>query len=122
MISSIAQLFRRHPILSTGFLLALVVCLVFAFRTIAFAVYWADPAHRNQPIAGWMPPRYVAHSWQVPPEVVAQALNLPAEQRGRHMPLEEIAREQGIDMDTLRARLEAAIAAYHASQGRQSDD
>ena len=48
----------------------------FAVRLVASWIYWNDPAHRDVEIAPWMTPRYVAHSWRLPPEVVAETLDL----------------------------------------------
>ena len=69
-----------------------------------FTVYWSDPAHRNQNIAGWMTPRYVGHSWQVPPEVIATALGLTQDGSGRRITLADIAESQGSDMAALADR------------------
>ena len=42
------RVLRRHPVLSLAFALALGLTLFFAGRFVAQAVYWSDPAHRNQ--------------------------------------------------------------------------
>lgn len=90
-------------------MLAACVTLTFAARTVVFAVYWSDPAHHEQPLAGWMTPRYIARSWHVPPQVVPQALGL-APAQGHPEPLEKLARDAGIALPEAIARVKAAIA------------
>ena len=107
---------RHHPILATLFALALVATLLFAVRLGAALLYWSDPAHRDQPVAGWMTPGYVAHSWDLPPEAVQRALGPGTDLRGRT--LDEIAAAQGRDPAALVAALEAAIAAHRAGAGQ----
>ncbi len=52
-----------------------------------------------------MTPRYVALSWDVPPEDIIGALSITRD---------ELAKERGIPVETLAADLEAAIAAFRA--------
>ncbi len=116
MMARLRLLWRDHRLLMLGFVLALAVSLFFAGRMAMFAVYWADPAHRNQPVAGWMTPRYVAHSWKVPPRVVGAALSLaPPGDGGRPQTLAEIADQRGLSTAEAVATVEAAIAAHRAA-------
>lgn len=109
-VKNFFMLLRRHPVLGSAFLLALFATVFFAIRTTTFAVYWADPAHRNLEVQGWMTPGYVAHSWSVPREVMRQAVGpLPDKRRPT---LDEIAAEQDIDLETLAERIQKAIAAH----------
>lgn len=104
---------RENRLLSLAFGLALVVSAVFLFRFTASVIYWSDPRHVDQPIAGWMSPRYVARSWSVPPGVVDEALGLEKGRRGGGKPtLERIAQEQGRDLDAVRADVHEAIDAF----------
>lgn len=92
--------------------LALAIAAVFAVRLTIFTIYWADPAHRNQQIEGWMTPGYVARSWDVPPEVLRAALPpLPDARPGSHPTLARIAAAEGIALPELIARLQATINA-----------
>ena len=104
------RIWRAAPIATVILGLALVVSLFFAVRLAAFWIYWADPAHQDQAIAGWMTPGYVAHSWDVPREVVFEALDLPA-RPGEPVTLDALAAERGLPVDRLAADLRAAIAA-----------
>ncbi|WP_323764990.1 hypothetical protein [Marinovum sp.] len=113
MTHALTLLWRDNKLLLAGFVLALAVMAFFAIRTVAFWIYWADPTHRNQAIEPWMTPRYVAHSWHVPPEVVAEALDLrPGSGR---ITLAEIAARDGVSLEEIAARVVAAIEAERAA-------
>ncbi|WP_417524783.1 hypothetical protein [Marinovum sp.] len=113
MTGALSLLWRDNKLLVGGFLLALAVMIFFAIRSIAFWIYWADPAHRNQEIEPWMTPRYVAHSWHVPPEVVVEALDLVP--GGGRITMAEIAEREGVSLDEIAERLVAAIEAERAA-------
>ncbi len=114
MIGRLRAAFAQAPWLMTGFVLALALTLFFGTRMILGAIYWSDPRHSDQPIAGWMTPRYVALSWRVPPDVIIRALALERPE-GRLPRLEEIAMDRGTDLATLAAQIEAAILAHRAA-------
>ena len=73
---SITQLWRAHRGLFIVFVVALSLTSFFLVRTVIFTLHWANPAHQEQTIEGWMPIRYIARSWNVPPEVLAEARDL----------------------------------------------
>lgn len=98
--------------------LAIVAMLFFGIRLSMMAGVWHDQPTLQDPISGWMTPRYVSRSWQVPPDIVATALALEPDGNGRRVTLAELAAEQGVDLDTLIGTLTAAVAAYQA----QHDD
>lgn len=107
--------FKRHPWLVSGVVIAFAVTLFFIVRMVAFAIYWSDPAHRDQRVQGWMTPGYVAKSWGVPREDIRdlfEGLSLPMVPQ----PIGKIADENDITLDELTAQIEAAIAAHRASQ------
>ncbi|RME13786.1 MAG: hypothetical protein D6801_10515 [Alphaproteobacteria bacterium] len=112
------RMWRAAPVATVVLALALAAFAVFAGRSVAFWVYWHDPAHREQVISGWMTPGYVAHSWHVPREVVLKALDLPAAPPKRRMSLDEIAAERGVPTEELIGEVERAIAAYRAGAGK----
>jgi len=111
----VRHLWQSHRWLLLGFLAALALTLFFAGRAAVFAVYWSQ--HRDEAIAGWMTPGYIAHSWQLPPEVMGAALGLsPEEGEGRRLTLAEIAADRGVSVETLAAEIEAVIATHRAGQ------
>ena len=106
---------RRRPLLFAAFACALALTLFFAVRLVLFSIYWADPKHREQPIAGWMTPGFVAHSWHVPREVMLDLLGPPPEGAPKRPTLDDIAAERGVPVEDLIAEIEAAIAAHRAA-------
>ncbi len=105
----IRQLWERNRIGLIAFVLAAAVSLFFVLRLGIFWVYWSDPAHRDQPIEGWMTPGYIAYSHDVPKELNADALDLTPG-RHPHTTLEDIAEESGRTVEELKILLNAVIA------------
>ncbi len=103
------RVIRLHPLAAALFGVATLAALIFAVRTVVFAVYWSDPAHRDVAPRPWMTPRYIAMSWDLPPEDIAEALKL--EPPLPHRPtLADIARQRGIPVEQLIAELTAYLA------------
>lgn len=110
----IRHLWTRHRWLFLGFVAAALLALLFAIRAAIFLHDW--PEHADEAIEGWMTPRYVALSWDLPPAVVAGALGIPQDGSGRRVTLDELAKARGVPVEDLAAALDAAIAAYRAGQ------
>ncbi len=91
---------------------AAIAAAVFAIRLATSTANWRQPPQPFEPIAAWMTPRYVARSWQVPPEVVADALALQRDGNGRRITLSELAAQQGVEPEALIVTLVDAITAY----------
>ena len=106
---------KRRPVITSAFILAVLFTCMFAFRSVAMLIYWSHPDHQNQAIQAWMTPRYVAQSWQLPPDVMYRALGTD-EMPGRRIMLGEIAKQQGISMDELAARIAAAAATFRGAE------
>lgn len=114
MITSLRRMWTAAPVATVVLVVALMASTFFGVRTVSNWVYWNDPAHIDQPIAGWMTPHYVAHSWDVPRPVMIEALALGEDDpKGRN--LKRLAEAQGIPLDELIARIEAAIMAHRAA-------
>ncbi len=109
------RLWREYRLVFIGFVLASALTLFFAVRLTLSLIYWNDPAHRDQEIAGWMTPRYVGHSWHIPPEVLAETLGIEPGS-GRPPTLAEIAAERGTTVEALAAAIEAAAARERATR------
>lgn len=116
-MSALAHLWRHHRIALIAFVAAAGVTLFFAVRMAVFTLYWADPRHHEQPLAGWMTLHYVAHSWHVPPDAViaGAGVGAPDDRPRRARSLAEIARDEGVPLSTLIARLQKAIADARAT-------
>ncbi|MGP9790338.1 hypothetical protein [Roseinatronobacter sp. NSM] len=105
------QFVKQHIIISVAFAAALALTLFFTVRLTVSTIIWSDPDRYEQPIAGWMTPRYVSRSWGVELEVVAQVLQIEMDRAARQMTIEEIAAAQGRGLDTLILELDTALVA-----------
>lgn len=108
-IMMIRHLWQHNRAALIAFAIAVVALLYFGFQTLSQALYWNDPAHRDQALAGWMTPRYVAQSYHIPPEVFVPALFLDPAQKPRRKSLDAIAKENGVTLDDLQVRIDAAV-------------
>ncbi|NNE78872.1 MAG: hypothetical protein HKN18_01245 [Silicimonas sp.] len=109
------QFVKQHKWLSFAFALAFVITLVFLIRLTASVVYWSDPRHVDQTIAGWMTPRYVSRSWSVPPEVIAEALDLERSGVMGRTTLDRIAAQKNLSFEALVKDLNSAIGTFRGS-------
>ena len=109
MLNAARDLWRKNRFLFTAFIVALVVTAFFAVRLLVFSLYWADPAHHDQPLEGWMTPRYIAHSYDLPPDVVRDLLEIePAPADGKRRTLDDIVKSSDLTMDTIQRRVDQA--------------
>jgi hypothetical protein len=115
MRATLRHLWRRHRLACAGFLIAMAVIVFFTARFVAFSLYWSDPAHRQQPPEPWMTPRYIAHAWEIPPEVVMDALGAPDRPDARPT-LKEIARQRGVPVEVVLEEARALIEAQGAAR------
>lgn len=109
-------LWRRHPVLSAAFALALAATLFFAGLFVNRVIYWSDPAHRDQRPEPWMTVGYIGHSWHLSaPEIDAEAgLDRP---KGQPMTLQDIANQRGVPVAQVIAEVEAALLRLKARKG-----
>ena len=106
----ISRLWRANRWALIAFCLATAVTLFFAVRFVLFALYWADPAHQNEPVAGWMTLGYVEKSWDLPPRSLAGPLRMgpPDKSRGPKS-IAEYASERGVPVSQFVAEVQAAV-------------
>lgn len=105
------RLWRRHPVLVSAFAVMVALALVFALRFAVSVAYWSDPARRDLVIEAWMPVGHIARTWDIPRDVLAEALGLPPGSAPGQS-LARIAADQGVSVEDIKARLALAIAAH----------
>ena len=115
-VTALRYLWTHHRWGMIGFGAALMLALLFAVRLTVFTIYWADPAHRNQPIAGWMTIGYVGRSWGVPPREIDRRAGLPPPDGGHPLTLEQIAEDQGMPLAVVIALVEVTVAELQAER------
>jgi hypothetical protein len=103
---------KTRRLLVAAFALAFALTLFFGVQALRHA--GAVRPAPDSPIAGWMTPRYVSLSWDVPREIVAGALDVELGAGAGRRSLEALARDRGVPVEGLIAELEAAIAAHRA--------
>lgn len=114
MFARLKRLFRIAPLATALLGLSLVLLLLFSAR---FVLHLRDPRPpADTAIAGWMTPGYVAHSWRVPPEVLAAALEIERKP-GKRRTLDQIAAERGVPVEQLIRDIDAAIASFRLQEG-----
>jgi len=118
LIRFVKRLWSAAPVATLILAVAVAALLFFAVRMTAFWIYWHDPAHREQEIAGWMTPGYIAHSWRVPRQVILNAVNAPLPPQGGPVNLHDLADLNGVTVEELIEAAEAAIAAFRAEDRR----
>ncbi|MEF2071793.1 hypothetical protein [Consotaella aegiceratis] len=113
---TLSRLWHEHRLASVVFLAALGVAVFFAVRIVVLSLYWhaywSDPRHIDQPLEPWMTVGYVAHSYDVPPDRLADVVGLQHGERrrqGRPLTLRDIADDRGITFDALNAEFAAAL-------------
>lgn len=112
MWTRISHLWHNNRFALIAFVLAVVVLGMFTVRTVVATIYWMDPAHRDQALAGWMTPRYVARSYGLPPEVLGPALFLEKDTAPKRRSLDAIAADNGVTLAALQSRIDAAVAVW----------
>lgn len=95
----------RQWLVTAAFVLVVSLTALVAVRTVRQIIYWHY--HQDEPIRPWMTLGYIAHSYSVPPYVLAKALGLPPKPDRR--PIRVIARDQGRSVDEVIGTLQDAI-------------
>lgn len=107
------SLFRRHRAASAVLILSLALALFFAIRLGLGALYWSQ--HAQEPVQPWMTAGYVGRSWNLDPRAIDRVAGLPPPQ-GRPLTLDEIARQRGVPVADIIARVERAVAELQATR------
>lgn len=111
MTRMLRRLWQRHPLIAAGFGMAVLASLVFALRGAMFAaMLWM---RAEQPVEGWMTPRFIALAYGLPVYQVEQTLGLTDTDARGHS-LDRLAREQGRPVADLMEPLNTAIRAKAA--------
>ncbi len=116
MFAQIRRLWAAAPWATALAGLAVLAAVVFAVRLTIFTIYWSDPGNRDQAIAPWMTPGYIAMSWHVPNEILRDVIPPPEEGEPKRASLKDIADRSDVPVDQLIAEIEQAIAAFRLDQ------
>ncbi|PRY94252.1 hypothetical protein [Donghicola tyrosinivorans] len=111
---------KRHPLATAVFVGLLALVIFFGWRTFHKARdFWDHPIAENQPIQGWMTPRYVAESWHIDKpdmfQIMHELTDMPPPD-GKPQPLDGIATAAGIPPQELIENLTAALQDYQSGK------
>lgn len=109
----IRQSWRQRPFLTLAFVLAVLATLFFAGRALTFAVTLSYRA--EQPVAGWMTPRYIARTYGLDRDAIAALLGTE-DRDDLRQPIDAIAREQARPAADLIAIVQTAVDAQDAAE------
>lgn len=101
---------RRRPLLTSGFLIAATLTLVFAAKAAFFYAYWTE--HRQRDIAHWMSPSYIARVWKLDVDDIQERLQLEDKELIRR-PIARIARQKGGNISDYINAIEELIIDEH---------
>lgn len=107
-------LFRKHPVLVSAFLLALVLSIFFAGRIVYRGFYWAQ--HQEEAVQPWMTVGYIGRSWGFDPREIDDRAGLPVPERGRPFTLEQIAEDRNVPVSQIIAEVEAVLTTMTAER------
>jgi hypothetical protein len=101
---------RKRWIYGIALGIALMMTSLFTVR----AMHHASALRRggDEPLRPWMNVPYIARSYQVPPDILWEALGV--DQPRPHLPIARIAREQHRPLGAVIADIQEAVVAYRA--------
>lgn len=115
-LSKFKRFAKKHWVPIVGFLLSSAIALFFGFTFMARAIYFNDPKHQDEVLRDWMTPRYVILSYDVPQEIIADALGLDDDDRGKGIRLKDIAEAQNLSLEQLTVKIRNVAQTYRESQ------
>jgi glycogen synthase len=106
----LVALMRRRPLLTSAFLIAATLTLVFAVKAAIFYAYWTE--HRQREIERWMSPNYISRVWMLEVEDIQEKLGIEDEELNRR-PIARIARQKGVNISDYINAIEELITDEH---------
>lgn len=106
----LAALWRRRPLLTSAFIIAVALTTIFAVKAMLHFSYWNE--HRKQPISAWMSPGYVARVWKIDEEKLLNTIDV-TDKGQRGLPIARIAAMQQKTSGELIGDIQELIADRH---------
>nr|WP_321445708.1 hypothetical protein [uncultured Cohaesibacter sp.] len=107
MLKALRYFWKEQPLALSAFLLALAFLLFFGVRFALHFTYFHDPIRRNQALEPWMSPKYVGMSYQLPPEVIRNVMQLDRFE-GKRVTVKKVAEGLDISLKELERRVRDA--------------
>lgn len=114
MLAKYKHLWHVAPVATALLSISIILLLVFTLRLTMF--FLRPPQPKDVTIEPWMTPGFVAHSWHIPPDVMAAVLQIDPGKGGRMQNLDHLAAERGIPVEELIQRIEDAISEFRSQE------
>lgn len=111
----VKDLWTHNRYLLITFLTVLALAGFFGMRAGSQFIYWSDPAHQDQTLEGWMTPRYVSRSYDLPLQIVQEAFLMITDAPPRRISLETLAAKNGLTLAQMQTRLDESVARWRAA-------
>ena len=98
--SKLVSFMRQNLLLVGVFTIACGVALWFLTHIALDFLYFNDPKNQDVDLRGWMTPRYIVRTYDLPRDLVLETLQIEENQQ-RGAPLRRIASDLGLTMDEL---------------------
>lgn len=113
MLSPRVQKFLRQNWMLLSVLLgAAVIAAWFIIHALLQFIWFHDPKHVDVDLRGWMTPRYIVRTYDLPPPLVMETLQLDPEGGHRPKTLKDIAQDLGLTMSELTALIRETAETY----------
>ncbi|WP_114011363.1 hypothetical protein [Cohaesibacter intestini] len=107
MLNALRYFWKEQPLALSAFLLAMAFLVFFGARFVLHFIYFHDPVHRNQALEPWMSPKYVGMSYQLPPEIIREVMQLDRFE-GKRVTIKKVAEGLDISLEELERRVRNA--------------
>ena len=94
-----------------GFFLSIITAVFISATYLADAIYFDDPRHQNVELRAWMTPRYVAHSYDLPRNVLLNILEIQPETNFTKG-MDTIAENLGLTLEELTVKVKTEAEVY----------
>ncbi|MBL1406017.1 MAG: hypothetical protein COC17_05680 [Hyphomicrobiales bacterium] len=116
----IQNFLKQNWILVLIMIAAVMALLFFVFSFVSNIIYFNDPLHKDQALKAWMTPRYVVMSYDLPPRIVAEVMNLTPRVDKRKR-LSQVATDLNITLEELTIRIRVAAEKHRTSINSASE-
>lgn len=106
--SKFKSFLRKYWLLVCALSLSIIFASWFGVTILASAIYFNDPRHKDIDLKGWMTPRYIMLSYDLPRNVIIEVLRLDDSFIGKRPKLKDIATKQNITLEELTNKVRAA--------------
>ena len=105
---------RQNWIVVSILLVACAVAIWIGANVVLDFIYFNDPRHQDEILKGWMTPRYIVMSYDLPRGVVMDMLDIGSEDK-HGMRLRDVAQNMGVTLEELTQIVRDGAAKYRAA-------